>query len=137
MKINQEARSRQRLLGTDAVRQARLPVCVDGYGLTSYSGISGVTYVGCHALVLGKAFVALSDGGLAPLLENLPSRSIPAAVVNELKKCPEIAQTSQLGEAIDGSWTTLALRQEPDGRRVGTLLTEAGAVEHRGEEHAV
>ena len=52
----------QTYLGHDALRQAHLPIRAGGLGLTSSSSIKGATYIGCHALVLGRVVAASSRG---------------------------------------------------------------------------
>ena len=37
------------------------------------------------------------------------------------------AKRSQIGDAVGSSWAALAAEEDPQGRRIGTLLVEAGA----------
>ena len=65
-------RQNQTYLGHEALRQAHLPMREGGLGLTSSSSIKGAAYIGCHALVLGRAVAASTRGNLPSLLERLP-----------------------------------------------------------------
>ena len=117
----------QTYLGHDALRQAHLPIREGGLGLTSSSSIKGAAYIGCHALVLGRVVAASARGNLPSLLERLPERPMASALLDELKTVTTEAKRSQIEDAVGSSWAALAAKEYPQGRRLGTLLVEAGA----------
>ena len=117
----------QTYLGHDALRQAHLPIREGGLGLTSSSSIKGATYIGCHALVLGRVVAASARGNLPSLLERLPERPMASALYEELKIVATEAKRSQIEDAVGSSWAALAAEEDPQGRGIGTLLVEAGA----------
>ena len=55
-------------LGHEALRQAHLPFGEGDVGLTSSNSIKDATYIGCHALVLGRVAAAFAQGKLPYLL---------------------------------------------------------------------
>ena len=117
----------QTYLGTDALRQAHLPIREGGLGLTSSSSIKGAAYIGCHALVPGRVVAASARGNLPSLLERLPERPMTSALIEELKIVATEAKRSQIEDAVGSSWAALAAEEDPQGRGIGTLLIEAGA----------
>ena len=84
-------------------------------------------YPSCHALVLGCVVAASARGNLPTLLERLPERPMASALIEELKTVATEAKKSQIEDAMGSSWATLAVEEDPQGRRIGTLLVEAGA----------
>ena len=127
----------QTYLGHDALRQAHLPIREGGLGLTSSSSIKGAAYIGCHALVLGRAVAASARGNLPSLLERLPERPMASALLEELKIVATEAKRSQIEDAVGSSWAALAAEEDPQGRGIGTLLVEAGAGGGGGREGRV
>ena len=117
----------QTYLGHDALRQAHLPIREGGLGLTSSSSIKGAAYIGCHALVLGRVVAASAQGNLPSLLERLPERPMAPALIEELKTVATEAKISQIEDTVRSSWAALAAEEDPQGRRIGTLLVTAGA----------
>ena len=117
----------QTFLGHDALRQAHLPIREGGLGLTSSSSIKGAAYIGCHALVLGRAVAASARGNLPSLLERLPERPMASALIEELKIVATETKRTQIEDAVGSSWAALAAEEDPQGRGIGTLLVEAGA----------
>ena len=117
----------QTYLGHDALRQAHLSIREGGLGLTSSSSIKGAAYIGCHALVLGRVVAASARGNLPSLLERLPERPMASALLEELKIVATEAKRSHIEDAVGSSWAALAAEEDPQGRRIGTLLVEAGA----------
>ena len=71
----------QTYLGHEVLRQAHLPIREGGLGLTSSSSIKGATYIGCHALGLGRVVAASPRGHLQSPLERLPGRPIASALI--------------------------------------------------------
>ena len=113
-------------LGHEALRQAHLPIRADGLGLTSSSSIKGAAYIGCHALFLGRVFAASARGKLPFLLERLPGRPMASALIEERKTVASEAKRNRIEDAVGSSWAALAAEKDPQGRRIGTLLVEAG-----------
>ena len=116
----------QTYLGHEALRQAHLPIREGGLELTSSSPIKGAAYVGCHTLVLGRVVAASARGNLPSLLERLPERPMASALIEELKTVAIETKRSQIEDAVGSSWAALAAEEDPRGRRIGTLLVEAG-----------
>ena len=116
----------QTYLGHDALRRAHLPIREGGLGLTSSSSIKGATYIGCHALVLGRVVAASARGNLLSLVERLPERPMASALIEELKIVATEAKRSQIEDAVGSSWAALAAGEDPQGRGIGTLLVGAG-----------
>lgn len=71
---------------------------------------------------------ALAREELAPLLQRLPDRPMPAGMDTEPKKAAELAKESRLKETHQASWTlTLVGRgRNPKAERIGRLFAEAG-----------
>ena len=124
-------RQNQTNLGPEALRQTHLPIREGGLTLTSSSSIKGAAYIGCHALLLGRVVAASAGGNLPSLLERLPERLTVLALIEELKTVATEAKRSQIEDAVSSSWAALAVKEDPQGRGIGTLLVEAGA--ERGE----
>ena len=93
----------------------------------THTHIKGVTYIGCHALVLGRVAAASARGGLPFLLGRLPARPMASALIEELKTVATEVKRSQIEDAVGSSWAALAAEKDPQGRGIGTLLIEAGA----------
>ena len=55
-----------------------------------------------------------------------------SALLEELKTVATEAKRSQIEDAVGSSWAALAAEEDPQGRRIGTLLVEAGAGGGRG-----
>ena len=123
----------QTYLGHDALRQAHMPIREGGLGLTSSTSIKGATYIGCHALVLGRVVAASTRGNLPSLLERLPERPMASALIEELKMVATEAKKTQIEDAVGSSWAALAAEEDPQERGIGTLLVEAGAGGEGGE----
>ena len=94
----------QTYLGHDAPRQVHLPIREGGLGLTSSSSIKGATYIGCHALVLGRVVAASARGNLPSLLERPPERPMASELLEELKIVATEAKRSQIEDAVGTSW---------------------------------
>ena len=117
----------QTYLGHDTLRQAHLPIREGGLGLTSSISIKGAAYIGCHALVLGRVVAAFARGNLPSLLEQLPERPTASALIEQLKIVATEAKRTKIEDAVGSSWAALVAEEDPQGRRIGTLLVEAGA----------
>ena len=102
----------------DALRQAHLPIREGGLGRTSSSFIKGATYIGCHALVLGRVVAASARGNLPSLLERLPERHMASALIEEVKIEATEAKRSQIEDAVGSSWAALAAEEDPEGRGI-------------------
>ena len=50
-----------------------------------------------------------------------------SALIEELKTVATEAKRSQIEDTVGSSWAALAMEEGPQGRRIGTLLVEAGA----------
>ena len=50
-----------------------------------------------------------------------------SALLEELKIVATEAKRSQIEDAVSRSWAALTAEKDPQGRRIGTLLVEAGA----------
>ena len=122
----------QSYLGHEALRQAHLPIREGGLGFTSSSSIKGAAYIGCHALVLGRVVAASARGNLLSLFERLHERPMASVLIEELKTPATEAKRSQIEYAVGSSWAALAVEEDPQGRRIGCLLAEAGAGGRRG-----
>ena len=49
-----------------------------------------------------------------------------SALIEELKIVATEAKKSQIEDAVGSSWAALAVKEDPQGRGIGTLLVEAG-----------
>ena len=58
-------------LGHEALRPAHLPIREGSLEVTSRSSFKGESYIGCHALVLGRVVVASARGNLPSFFEQL------------------------------------------------------------------
>ena len=56
-----------------------------------------------------------------------------SALLEELKIVATEAKRSQIEDAVGSSWAALAAEEDSQGRRIGTLLVEAGAGGGGGE----
>ena len=117
----------QTYMGHETLRQVYLSIREGGLGITSSNSIKGATYIGCHALVLGRVVAASARGNLPSLLERLPERPMALALIEELKTVATEAKRRQIGDAVGSSWAALAAEEDPQGKGIGTLLVDAGA----------
>ena len=123
----------QTYLGHEALRQTHLPIREDGLGLTSCSSMKGASYIGCHALVLGRVVAAFARENLSFIRERLPERPMASALIEELKTVATEAERSQI-ENVSGSLrAALAVEEGPQGRGTGILLSK-GEKEEEGRE---
>ena len=117
----------QTYLGHEALRQAYLPIQGGGLGLTSSSSIKGAAHIGCHTLVLGRVVAASVRGNLPFLFERLPERPMASVIIEELKTVATEPKRSQIEDSVGNLWAALAVKEDPQGREIGTLLVEAEA----------
>ena len=122
--VNTHTHTHKTYLGHEALRQAHLPIREGDLGLTSSSSIKGTAYIGCPALILGRAVAASARGNLPSLLDRLPERPMALELIEELKTVATEAKRSQIEDAVDSSWAALAAEEDPQGRGIGTLLVE-------------
>ena len=90
-------------LGHEPLRQAHLPIREGGLGFTSSSSIKGAAYIGCRALVLGRAVASSARGNLPSLLERLPERHMASVLLEELKTVATEVKRSQTGDSMGSS----------------------------------
>ena len=102
----------QTYLGHEALRQAPLSIREGGLGPTSSSSIKDAAY---------------ARGNLPSLLERLLEQPMASALIEELKIVTTEVKKSQIEDAVGSSWAALAAEEEPQGKRTGTRLVEAGA----------
>ena len=114
----------QTYLGHDALRPAHLPIREGGLGLTSSNSIKG-TYIGWHALALGRVVAAPAQRNLPSLFERLPERPMASALLEELKTVATEVKRSQIEGAV-GSSATLTVEEDPKGRGIKNPLVEVG-----------
>ena len=100
-------------LGHEALRQAYLLILEGVLALASSSSIKGATYIGCHALVLGRVVAVSARGNLPRLFDRLPERPMASALIQELKIVTTEAERSQIEDAVDISWAALAAEEDP------------------------
>ena len=116
----------QTCLGHEALRQAHLPIQEGGLGLTSSNSIKG-TYIGWHALALGRVVPAPAQRNLPSLFERLPERPMASTLLEELKIMATEVKRSQIEDAVGSSWAALAVEENPKGRGIENPLVEVGA----------
>ena len=116
----------QTYLRDEALRQARLLIRKGGLELTSSNSINGAAYIGYYALILGRIVAASAQGNLPSRLERLPERPMAPVLLEELKTVATETKRSQIECTVGISWTALAAEEDPQGRKMGTLMIEAG-----------
>ena len=104
-------RQNQTLLEHEVLWQAPLPIPEGGLRLTSSNFIKGAAYIGCHVLVLGHIVAASTRGNLP--FERLPERPMTSALLEKLKDVATEVKISQIEDAVDSSWTSLAAEESP------------------------
>ena len=80
-------------------------------------------------LVLENVVAASARRNLPSLLEQLPQpqRPIASALLEQLRTVATEVKKSQIEDTVGSSWAALAMEEDPQERRIGTLLVEAGA----------
>lgn len=74
------------MLGSDALRQAHLPIQQGGLGLTNSAAVAGAAGIGCQTLALGGVLTMASTRGSLALLEHLSGRSLAKEPIAALKE---------------------------------------------------
>lgn len=116
VRIDHSLCRRQSVLGSDALRQAHLPVREGGLGLTGSAAIAVAVYISRQALSLGRVLNAASTRNLHALLEHLLERPLAKELIAILKEVADITTKVQLNDAVGPSRAALRFGRRYAGR---------------------